>query len=460
MATGKVGRRFHAVLSGVGVIVGLGDLGSTGYVATAAADDTTQWALTEPPRPGQLQGSVSFFYATASSDIYREHIGGDGSLSTPLPTGHEFTAERVTQTFVPRVTFGLPSDFWLTVALPITLTDRRTLSRPAGQSTTDNTTIADGFVGADGFDASTAGAIGSGDNAFFRGVDRGGLDQLEVGLGWVPMSQRQDSNTPTWTIAIDLLLPVGESAQFVRNNPSENTSVGTGTHDLRFRTAVHQRYGAFTPYWQLWWQAPLGNRSDSLFEAPGFGARNSQKQQVAGLDFGVVAGIAPRRQQRYELELGGSIISHFEGRGYSEMWELLAYAGDAQASAPLVLDADPTTAGVQAKSHPGVTYIENYLELQGTAAVHATINDHLALGVRGRLSRSTNHFITFADAGVDLPTCQEGGTGCEGGNNTVVTPNTEEVNPAYNSQIDLIGHRYRAESNTGVSLFIEARGTF
>lgn len=455
----KAGAYKRALALGVGAAGLLALPDTRGLIATAAADDTSQWAQTEPPLPGQLQGSFSYSQFTWNSDITRERIGGSGSLQDPLPVVFDLEAKRVVKEITPRITFGLPSNFWLTVALPIKLSDQRTLSRPGGQAEGDNATVASGYVPGDGYDANDGTAIGAGNALLFRGVDRSGLDQLEFGIGWVPMSQRRDDKRPTWTIAVDLLLPVGESAQFSRSAPGDNTAVGSGTHDIRFRTSVRQSYGAITPYWQLWWQAPLGNRSDSLFEDPGFGARNSQKQQLAGVDFGFTAAISPRRQ-RYELEMGGSLISHFEGRGYSEMWEALAYAGDVEAGGPLVLDADPTTAGVQARSHPGATYIENYLELQGTAAVHATVNEKFSLGLRGRISRSTNHYITFADAGVDLPTCQGASTGCEANDNTVVTPNTEEVNPVYNSEIDLIGHRYRATSNTGIGIFIEARGTF
>ncbi|MBK9070957.1 MAG: hypothetical protein IPL79_08155 [Myxococcales bacterium] len=442
----------------VGLVVAL--LGLT--VAHSAVADTSQWAQTAPPAPGQLQGTVSFSQHTWKADIYREQIGGNGSLQDALPTVFDLESTRVVQQLTAAISLGLPGDFWLTAALPITLSDSRTISRPTAQAPGDNTTVADEFLPADGFDAASGG--GTTGDLLFAGAPRSGIDQLELGVGWVAMRQGatrhdHDWQRPTWTLGMDWLVPIGETASFSRAAPDGNTAVGTGTHDIRFRTAVSQRYGAFTPYWQLWYQAPLGNRSDSLFSDPGFGARNSQKQQLVGVDFGVKGGFSPRGQ-RYDFELGGSIVSHFEGRGYSELWEVLAYAGDADASGPLRLDADPSTSGVQALSHPGVSYIENYLELQGTAAVHATFSRRFSLGLRGRMSRSTNHFITFADAGVDLPTCQDASTGCEANDNTVVTPNTSEVNPAYASRVDLIGHRYRAEGGTGLGLFVEARGTF
>ena len=44
----------------------------------------------------------------------------------------------------------------------------------------------------------------------------------------------------------------------------------------------------------------------------------------------------------------------------------------------------------------------------------------------------TDHVITFADAGVDLPTCGAGvTTHCETDANDVVNPGTAEVNPLH-----------------------------
>jgi len=45
-----------------------------------------------------------------------------------------------------------------------------------------------------------------------------------------------------------------------------------------------------------------------------------------------------------DADLGARVEGHFEGRAYTEMWEVLAYAG--QRSGPLTLDAQPLQGGV------------------------------------------------------------------------------------------------------------------
>ena len=64
----------------------------------------------------------------------------------------------------------------------------------------------------------------------------------------------------------------------------------------------------------------------------------------------------------------------------------------------------------------------------------------------------TNHVISFADAGVDLPTCPTGAPRCETNDNNLIDAGTVEVNPLHASKIDLVGHRYHAEKNREVQL--------
>ena len=109
---------------------------------------------------------------------------------------------------------------------------------------------------------------------------------------------------------------------------------------------------------------------------------------------------------------------------------------------PLVLDSDPTTDGVQALSHPGITNIENYLETAARVAIRAKLGDHVRFAVSGEAVWKTDHVITFADSGVDLPTCTAGQTQhCETDNNDLINPGTAEVNPLASPKIDLVGHR-------------------
>jgi len=73
----------------------------------------------------------------------------------------------------------------------------------------------------------------------------------------------------------------------------------------------------------------------------------------------------------------------------------------------------------------------------------------------------TDHVITFADAGVDLPTCGSGQTThCETSNNDVINPGTVEVNPLHVGAIDLVGHRYHSEDNVGIVIGVAGQVIF
>src|SRR4029079_9433605 len=141
-----------------------------------------------------------------------------------------------------------------------------------------------------------------------------------------------------------------------------------------------------------------------------------------------------------------------EGRGYSELWEVFALAGDRRLNGPLVLDADPVTPGVQELSHPGVTNLENYLETEARLAVRARIGTRLSFAFLGTLSWRTDHVISFAEGGGALPASPPRRPRCETDDNGLVNPGTEEVNPLHVRKIDLVGHRYRAEQGRGYAL--------
>jgi hypothetical protein len=142
------------------------------------------------------------------------------------------------------------------------------------------------------------------------------------------------------------------------------------------------------------------------------------------------------------------------------MWQVFALAGDSRGTGPLILDADPTTPGLQALSHPGISNLENYLETAGRVAVRARLGAHVSFAALGELVWKTDHVITFADAGVDLPTCPTGTPRCENDTNDLVNPGTQEVNPLHVNKIDLVGHRYHADNNRGYVLGAEAQVTF
>ena len=392
---------------------------------------------------------VDYDYEQDGSSILRERVGPGADPNGPVPVTRDLKFKQFRHTLTPRIETGVYHDTWLYAALPIVITQQREL-RLDGVPRTSSTTIADGLLPPGGFDARDPTTPPAGD-LVFRGQSRHGLDQVHLGLGVAPMNQAKDDTKPTWKIGAEIRLPVGKVMKFDAVNPSSNEGVGYGLTELKLWSSFDRRLGWAEPWMEMWWQVPLSASSDSLFQNPGFGTKNTMLGQIAGVAFGMEAYAIDNEKDhnRISLDLGARLVAHFEGRDYSEMWEVFAFAGDDRTPTnPLILDKDPTTAGVQAMSYPGISNIENYLETAARVAVRAEIGEHVRFAVMGDMVWKTDHVISFADAGIDR------------NNNDLIEPGTNEVNPLHVPLIDLVGHRYHSENNFGVVIGVQGQVLF
>ncbi|MDB4955324.1 MAG: hypothetical protein JWO36_2893 [Myxococcales bacterium] len=406
--------------------------------------------------------SVDYEYEQDQSLVLREHVGDPGADPLgPLPTHHELRFKQFRHTVTPHVDVGLYHDLWISAALPIVIEQARELRLDTGVDRTASTFL-DGIIPAAGYDARDPSTPPPGD-LVFRGVNRHGLDQIHLGLGYAPMNQAKDDTKPTWRLGAEVRLAFGKTMKFDPASPSSETGVGYGVHELRLWTSFDRRLGWAEPWVELFWQTPIGTKSDSLFANPGFGATNTGKGQQAGVAFGFQAYAIDNGvdQNRISLDLGTRVVAHFEGRDYTEMWEPFALAGDSRGTGPLILDADPTMPGIQAMSHPGITNVENYLETAARFALRTELGPHVSFAALADIVWKTDHVITFADAGVDQPTCSATvTTGCETDPNDLVTPGTAEVNPLHSQRIDLVGHRYLSQDNFGFIIGVQGQVLF
>jgi hypothetical protein len=397
------------------------------------------------------------------SAIRREMSGRPGTDPTDaVPVGDDLTFAGARHTIIPRLELGLLHDVAATVALPYVLTDQRELELdqrdspcvfgPGGTcvNRATSSTLADGILPMDGFDGQNGGAgFGADDPTVFRGPTRSGLDQLHLGLVWAPMNQRRDVTKPTWKLGLEARLAIGEVARIDADDLDGSTGVGRGLHEVRVWSTYARRLGWAEPSFEAWWMAAFSSTADSPFQDPGFGSRNIAPSQEGGVRFGFDAYAVDQGEDgaRLSLGLGGRVVGHFEGRQYTEMWEPFALAGETTRGGPLILDGDPVMAGMQAQDHPGITNIENYLEIGGKVHGRIEVGRNLRITALVELGTETEHVITATDAGVDYPTCSGGATtDCESDPNELVTPNTVEVNPLHVPRIDLVGHRYHADS--------------
>ena len=413
--------------------------------------------------PFDLHLTLDYRLDIRRSAIRRELAGRhEGTEATDaVPVGDDLVFAGARHTIIPRLELGLARDLALQVALPYVLSDQRELELdqrdtpcvfgPGGTCVdrASSSTLADGLLPPTGFDGQNGGAGFAGDDpTVFRGPTRSGLDQIHVGLAWAPMNQARDATKPTWKVGVEGRFAIGKVARIDRDDLDGSTGVGRGVHELRLWTTYARRIDWAEPSFEAWWMAPFATTSDSPFASPGFGARNTSSSQEGGVRFGFDAYAVDQGDEgaKLSLGLGGKVIAHFEGRQYTEMWEPFALAGETTTGGPLVLDADPTMAGQQPLDHPGITNIENYLELGGKVHGRIEVGKNLRITALVELGTETEHVITATDAGVDLPPCDGGGGDCETTSDELVTPGTAEVNPLHVPLIDLVGRRYHTDS--------------
>ena len=428
--------------------------------ATAEANPYTEVASAFDDEDSfDLHVTVDYGFTIRRAEIKREwnrNFENDPVLaSDPLPVVKDLLLEGSRHFVVPRMELGLFTDLSLSVAMPIVITDSRTLKFDdrAGDlvNRVNSTTIVDGLLPQNGFNAADPASGFAEGSTIFRGPNRAGLDQLHLGLAWAPMNQNRDRSKPFWKIGAEARLAIGSPMKLDRMDPDSETSVGRGVHEVRVWTSIAKRIGWAEPFFELWWLAPLGNAGDSPFEEVGFGQNRADLQQQAGTRFGfhAVAWSQGEFGNSLVLDFSARLAANFEGRAYTPMWEVFQFAGDVDGGGPLILDADPTEDDVQPLAHPGITNVENYLQYGGRVGLTFELGPKVRFGGAFELAAAQDHAISFADAGVDSDDPDD-----------TVTPGTDEVNPTHVQTIDEVGNRYRIEESVDFMLLVDARLLF
>lgn len=473
----------HALFALALPTLSLGPLAAGGVAY--AAEGTELASALEPGDPFDLFFTVDYNYDVTSAAIKREYAGLPGtSPDGAMPIVKDLVFERNRHIITPRVQLGIFQGLQLSAAMPIVLSDGRSYSfdqradpcifgsdpqarQPTCIDRDNSSTIRDAILPRAGYDASDP-LTGFSDTSkeIFRGVTRSGTDQLHLGLAWAALDQAHDDTKPTWVLGGEARLSIGDIMRFNRFSPDSDAGVSRGLHEVRAYTSLSKRTTWAEPFVTFWWQTPYAIRSEdpdepqgSLFWDVGFGQNNRLPQQQAGTTFGfeAIPWENPVEDQRLAVEVRGRLEAHFEGRGYSEMWELFAYAGDAQdnATGPLVLDRDPLVAGRQVLSHPGVTDIENYMTFAGRLGLRGRLGKYARFAASFELAHDQQHRISWTDAGTEFPACSATVTvNCESMNDEVISPGTREVNPLHSQTIDAVGRRYLVDESTTYTFFL------
>jgi hypothetical protein len=304
---------------------------------------------------------------------------------------------------------------------------------------------------------------------------RAGIDQMTIGIAGAPLSQQRDSTKPTWVIGFEARLAVGSPMEYDPARPSDNTSVGRGVHQYMWWTSVSRRYRYVDPWMTFFYLLPDAKDS-SLQQRTTFplsGQERSGPPHRGGTEVGLEIIPYERldRKHRVSVELSARLEGVFEGRDYSDIWELFANSkslkGPCQPDSPTVRPGywgNGTYCGPNDLElrYPGITSIENYTIFTGTLAVGAEITRFLRARVGVSLGHEEAHAITFGDAGRSGGAANGvPGTPCASvGGGSICTHDEQQVNPLYRPLIDSPGRRFRVADTTIFDVFVSAVGQF
>jgi hypothetical protein len=408
-----------------------------GGPSSFAADVNTVATAFEPGNRWDLNLRLGYRYESTSAAIRRQAVDTTAPASFPTPVANDLYYRQSRHILDLRADVGLLQDLWFQVNAPLVLSDRRTFTFDDGITAANSTTVRDGILPALGFDGSGDGISG---NQAFRGPTRRGLESLGLGLHYAVFSQLKDPSKPTWTFGAELRLSIGSPMRFDRSQPTANTSVAPGYHELYLSTTMSRRLRWAEPYVSFAFAYPF-IAGDSQFQDLGRSQESVRPQPRLSTLFGseLIVHERPATGRRVALDLRGRIEAHLEGRAYSPLWEVLA-------SAP-ALGVDVDGDGTVDRAFGGVTDVENYMTLSGSAAVAITLSRTVQCRLGGEVIHNRGHAISVADAGRDLD-----------GSGRVDRP--PEGNPQYQPLVDLPGRRYRAEDQYTINVFANVTTLF
>ena len=452
------------------------------------SDVTRVATAIEEDKPVEAFLSVNYEYMARRAAIKREWELN--STTNGYGTFKDLRYKQDRHTLRLRGEIGFLWDLSFHVEAPIVLSDQRSLGfdqglggncvypqdvvdpkeSPSCVNELNSATLRDGIVpgtfgalnSAHGFDAQHGGQMfQGGDPTVFRGIRRAGLESLNLGVDWALLAQRKDDTKPTWVISAEFRLSLGTPMRFDRTaydatgKYTGSNSVTDGVHYVKLGTTVSKRWSFVEPYASYYWIYPMVVRDSAGFKDYGAGQKGWKPQQHAGTQFGfeLVPYENRKAYQKIVIDVRGIIEAHFQGRGYSEIWEMLAGspALDPQLQ-PSDANGNPLMKPNGKGLYPGITDIENYFTYGGQLGLTVRAGRFLKFrgffGVQG----AQKHIITFADAGKDLD--NSGKVEQQGAQAAA------EVNPIHRPLIDFVGRRYIVDETIIYSVMLQGEAVF
>jgi hypothetical protein len=331
-----------------------------------------------------------------------------------------------------RADFGLLQDLGLFVEAPLVLNDARTLEldqslgagcvfpgspNPNCVNEQNSTILRDRIL--PGYQSSTYGINSSNgggpfarpDTRVFAGPNRAGFEYLGFGVNWAIFNQARDDTKPTWVVGFESKLDIFHDMAFDPANPTANTAVGPGYHQLVASTSVSKRFRHFDPYFAASYMLPVRTNGSLYQQYPGASWSSTNPQQIAGIVFGAeqIAWENPAAHQRVTVEFQGHAEEHLFGRSASELWEPLSGSSLCKAEpmgSPTYPNCRPgLDLGPDGKPQPfpGVTDTQAYATFGGDLGLNIHVGQHARFRALGGLSLEMPHFITFGTVDVVTP---------------------------------------------------------
>ncbi len=386
--------------------------------------------------------TAAWFHDSQSAAINRELQG----YSNDTQVVRDLKYAQTTDLLDLRTDFGILWDVGLHVDLPIILAQSNNLTFDQGVNAGNSTFVRDGIYAAYNATDRTSSTV-------FQSPTRSGLQYLGLGIQWAVFNQKRDDTKPTWTLGFDADLDIFKDMRFDPANPTGNTGVGLGYHQLIWSTWVSKRFRYFDPYFGASYMLPI-RTNGSIYQDLGGGQTSVNPQQFATVIIGVeqVAWENPSGDQRVTVELQAHAAEHFAGRGTSELWEPLSghpgctlMGGTVTETCRQSLDVTTDASGNQhAAPYPGVTDIDAYGSFGGEAGLNIQVGKYIRFRALYGMTFDAAHFITNASAGVD--------TNHDG---KVDSTDPKEANPTYRESIDIPGRRFRVEDSRDWHLFVQ-----
>ena len=267
----------------------------------------------------------------------------------------------------------------------------------------------------------------------YQSPSRVGFGDMTMGLRYAPFRQNRDASYPSWVVGLEYLAPTG----VVRT--ANQAGVGGAVHALTLSTALSRTFGVVEPYLDL--------RAILRFPNPSGPFKNERVTQTLvspGHTLSVLLGSefhvwnTPSEDSPYiSLDVGLMADYTFEGREFTELFDALGSSSCSPEDGCSRTFYTRDLANGQQRKVNGITDVEQYGRVGGRFGLSYRPMKHLKVRLGFDYWHTASHYITFADAGVDI----DGISGVRGRN----SQNLNEFNPFYNSSYDEYGRRFRVD---------------